>query len=232
MQAADSLKTVHRSLFVALALMLIAAAMAWVLTPRHFLADDLVPVLMDEVAPVQIGEWRVDPDQVPVLADPQVQAKMDAIYSQSVARTYVNNKGQRVMLSLAYGRDQNSESTAAHRPEFCYVAQGFMITKVGARPMSLPTGGPVAMRLIATEGRRMEPITYWVTLGDQATLPGFKRKLLQLQYGLRGDIADGMLVRLSSIGSDQEAQFKLQEAFARDWYVATRGPLKSRIFGS
>jgi len=230
--ASDSLGKVPKVLFVALALMFAAAAAAYVLEPRHYLADDMAPMRLDEVAPQRIGEWQEDPAGRVVVADPQLQSKMDAIYSQSLARTYINSKGQRVMLSLAYGRDQNSESTAAHRPEFCYVAQGFLIKPVGPKAVAFPAGDVTAMRLVAAVGPRTEPIMYWVTLGTNTALPGVQRKIQQLRYGLQGQIVDGMLVRLSSVGTDTQSEYALQEAFARDWYASLNPQVRPRIFGS
>ena len=46
------------------------------------------------------------------------------------------------------------------------------------------------VRLMATAGQRREPITYWVTLGHSASIPGVSRKLAQLKYGLQGWIMD------------------------------------------
>lgn len=221
-----------KSLWLAVVLMLLAAFAAYLLTPRHHLADDLPPLRLDDLAPAQVGTWREDPAGRVAVVDPQVQNKLDAIYSQTLARTYVSPSGGRVMLSLAYGRDQNSESTAAHRPEFCYVAQGFLIRKVGVQSVAMPSGTLNAMRLVANAGPRNEPIMYWVTLGDVAALPGLQRKLLQLRYGLQGNIVDGMLVRVSSVGPSTPEQFALQEAFLKDWYASMSPQVRPRVFGS
>lgn len=49
-------------------------------------------------------------------------------------------------------------------------------------------------RLVAVQHGRVEPITYWMTVGKQTTLPGLGRKLAQMRYGLLGEIPDGALV--------------------------------------
>ena len=42
-------------------------------------------------------------------------------------------------------------------------------------------------QLVACHGVRVEPITYWVTVGDTAaTTKGWERKLVKLRYGLTG----------------------------------------------
>ena len=59
------------------------------------------------------------------------------------------------------------------------------------------------------------------------------RKLTQLDYGLRGQIADGMLVRVSSFGAkDEEGQFALQQRFLSDLYVAMPLAMRGRYFGT
>ena len=120
------------------------------------------------------------------------------------------------MLSIAYGADQLGESMQVHRPEFCYSSQGFQITKNAVSQMSTSEGIVPVRRLIAQAGSRTEPITYWITVGEQAALPGLSRKLAQLRYGLTGTVPDGMLIRVSSIGIDEENQYTLQDRFVRD----------------
>jgi EpsI family protein len=224
-------------IWVAAAMMLLAVWLAVRFTPHHFLADDRPALVLDTIVPKQFGQWRVDPSQAPLLVDPTVQKKLDSLYTQTLNRTYVNDAGDHVMLSIAYGRNQNTESTAAHRPEFCYSAQGFVVSKVGQSELSLATHRIPTIRLDARAGERREPIIYWVTLGDDASLPGFRRKLHQLKYGLQGLIVDGMLVRVSSIRlasnpKPLDAEFELQERFLREFEQALPAAERSRFFGS
>lgn len=186
---------------------------------------------LETQVPKAFGDWRVDPSIRPILPDPGVQATLDALYSQVLGRTYVNGAGARIMLSIAYGDDQSSEATAVHRPEFCYRGQGFHVLTGAVETVSLPTHGLKVQRLHARLGPREEPITYWITLDRSATLPGFGRKWSQLQYGLRGQIADGMVMRVSSIGTDSAAAHALHDRFVADLHVAMPEAFKSRYFG-
>jgi len=90
---------------------------------------------------------------------------------------------------------------------------------------------PVA-RVLAQLGQRNEPITYWVTLDESATLPGFGRKLQQIRYGLKGQIPDGMLVRVSSISGSETEAFALQQSFLQQLYLAVPAEMRGRYFGS
>ena len=233
MQNTDRQAPLSKALLGGAALMIAALATAYALVPRHYMADDKPEMNLAQVVPKQFGHWRLDESITPVVADPTVQATLDQLYSQTLARTYVDPQGHRVMLSIAYGKNQNSESTAAHRPEFCYTAQGFSIqdTTKGAIMLGGSTDVPVA-RLVGVMGARVEPITYWVTLDNTPALPGLSRKLQQLRFGLQGKIADGLLVRVSSIGDVADQEYELHRRFLADWRAATPDSFKPRFFGS
>lgn len=200
--------------------------------PRQRLSLVKAPIQLEQQVPSTMGEWSVDGSIIPLLPDASLQARLDALYSQLLARTYVNRQGQRVMLSIAYGADQGSEATAVHRPEFCYSAQGFKVRNAGRRILTLGRQQIEVQRLIGEMGGRFEPITYWVTLDEQATLPGLSRKLDQLRYGLRGQIPDGMLVRVSTVGLSEEQSFSVQQEFLESLYEAISSTVRSRYFGS
>lgn len=203
------------------------------LIPSRVMADELAPLDLARDIPKSFGEWREAPDGPQVVTDPTVEATLAEFYSQTLTRSYVNAKGQLIMLSLAYGRNQNSFNTAAHRPEFCYVAQGFQIKKVAETPFSLNGHDVIASRLVANRlgMRHNEPISYWVTLHDTTALPGVTRRIQQFRYGLQGMIVDGFLVRISSLGPDNESEFELHEQFARDLENAIAPSLRPRLFG-
>lgn len=211
------------------------AGTAWAseaLKPTQRLSLTKAPIQLEQQVPRALGGWVVDASIIPLLPDASLQARLDALYSQLLARTYVNAAGQRVMLSIAYGADQSSEATAVHRPEFCYSAQGFRVRNAGRHTLNFGTQHVEVQRLIGEMGSRFEPITYWVTLDEHATLPGLSRKLDQLRYGLRGQIPDGMLLRVSTVGLPQEQSFAVQQEFLETLYQAISPSIRSRYFGS
>ena len=221
-----------RRVLLLTALMVAAAGTGELMRPTQRLAETKPRITLEQQVPEAFGEWRLDRSIRPVVPDPSLQAMLDVLYSQTLARTYINARGQRVMLSIAYGSDQSNEATAVHRPEFCYSAQGFRVQ--GAGTSSLAIGGtqvPVA-RLVARLGQRIEPITYWVTLDEAATLPGVGRKLQQIRYGLQGQIPDGMLVRVSSISPVLDESFAIQQRFLEQLHAAVPAAVRTRYFGS
>lgn len=201
---------------ISLVLMVAAFAIAQAWTPRTKLADSRPRVVLESMFPKQFGEWRVD-DRMPVqLISPDQAAVLDKIYNQTLSRTYVNAQGERVMLSVAYGGDQ-SDGTRAHRPEVCYPAQGFDMLSNVRSALALETGGELQVRrLVARLGGRVEPITYWVTVGEFTATSGTEQKLAQLRYGVRGMIPDGMLMRVSTIDANAARSYQLQDRFVRD----------------
>ena len=124
-----------RALVVFMAMVTTAALAHWA-TPTTHLSDVLGKPDLEKIFPTEFADWRVDVRAAMVLPSPQTQAILDSIYNQTLSRTYINGKGERVMLSVAYGGDQ-SDATRAHLPEVCYPAQGFQITSSGTGQLDL-----------------------------------------------------------------------------------------------
>lgn len=189
-----------------------AAALAHVATPRTKLADLGPPIDLEAIFPSVFGAWRVDTNLPVILPAPDVQAKLDAIYNQVLSRTYVDNQGRRVMLSVAYGGDQ-SDGMNIHLPEVCYPAQGFQLVSRLRQTLSMAGRQIPVVRLVTRLGGRVEPVTYWITVGNVVVPSKTEQKLVKIRYGLRGEIPDGMLVRVSSIDADARKAFNLHGEF-------------------
>ena len=224
------MKSINRHLLIAALLMFAGAGLALAMKPTQKIADTREKPVLDTMVPQAIGEWKVDPTIIPIIPSPDVQALLDKLYNQVLARTYVNPAGRRIMLSIAYGGDQ-SDSMQVHQPEVCYTAQGFEVFDAVAGTVLTQYGELSVRRLIALQGNRNEPITYWVVVGDKATLPGLKQKFAQLRYGLTGKVPDGFLVRISSIDHDRQAAYQLQEEFIKSMLDAMSEKDRARISG-
>lgn len=215
--------------------MLAAAGLALALKPTHKIADGGPKVDLEMLIPKQFGDWKIDETIAPLIADPELQARLNKIYNQTLSRTYVNSRNERVMLSIAYGGDQ-SDNMAVHKPEVCYPAQGFVLLKSPAiSDFSTGVGVIPVKRLVAAQGPRIEPITYWTTVGDAVEVSGLKWKLQQLKYGLTGKIPDGLLFRVSSIQrseSDDSKAYQIQDDFTREMLKAMSPQQRVRIIGN
>jgi EpsI family protein len=208
-----------------------ASALTGALTPTHKLADARPRFSLEQMIPLRFGAWRVDASVVPLTPDPERQSVLEKIYDQTLSRTYVDQAGQRVMLSIAYGGDQ-SRALQVHLPEVCYVAQGFDLVTVGEGALATRFGALPVKRLVARQNSRNEPITYWITVGDKAMKSSFERKIQRLAYGLSGKIPDGMLVRVSTIQADAQAAYRVQDRFVGQMLEALAGADRVRLLGA
>lgn len=212
-------------------LMVSSGALTMALTPTIKIADQQEKINLEIMIPDKFGEWQIDKSILPLQVDAETRASLDKIYNQTLARTYVNSLGEHIMLSIAYGGDQ-SDSLAVHKPEVCYYVQGFEIIKTLSDELLTQYGKLPIKRLLAVKGNRNEPITYWVTIGNKAVLPGFNQKLQQLRYGLTGSVPDGMLVRVSSISLDEDRAYQLQAIFIQDLLSTIGTKERVRLIGA
>jgi EpsI family protein len=211
------------------AAMCAAALAAIVLKPSPAGADASLD--LEKIIPGRFGEWAAQPSAGAIVPAPDVEANLARLYSQIVSRTYLNSRGERIMLMVAYGGDQ-SDALKAHRQEVCYAAQGFEIRALSHG--ELPAWGktiPVT-RMHAVRGRRSEPVTYWFTMGDQVVLGRLERLQVQLRYGLAGWLPDGVLVRVSSFDSDPARAYSQQGEFLAALFAGMRQSDLTRLIGS
>lgn len=223
-------KPTARSLILSLA-MLGAVALADHLRPTEMLTEGQDVPDLNALVPARFGNWSVDDRIVPISVTPDVQAKLDILYSQLVNRTYVDKSGRQIMLSIAYGRNQSGDASQVHRPEFCYGAQGFQIEQSHEASLETRYGAFPVRRLVARAPGRTEPITYWVTVGEDIALPGLTRKLAQLKYGLTGVVPDGLLLRVSSISTDPVTSYREHEQFVSELLDASSSELLKKLIG-
>ncbi len=211
------------------ALMISASAGAIVLRPDKMVAE-LSAISLETMVPKQFGDWREEPQRALQVINPQTQELLDKLYNQVLSRVYINKDGYRVMLSLAYGSDQRG-ALQAHKPEVCYPAQGFTLHSSQKAPLTTPFGEIPTQRLYTTLGPRQEPITYWFTVGDTAVQNALQKRLVDLRFGLTGQIPDGLLFRVSSIDGDQKRANQLQDQFVSQLLQAIPPADRKRLSG-
>jgi EpsI family protein len=220
--------------FLPAILILIAMTAAPVLAgasrPTKKLSDERPQINLEAMIPKQLGSWQVVDDRTVVFRNPQQEKALDRIYSQTLSRTYTDSRGARIMLSIAYGSDQG-DSLKVHRPEVCYVSQGFQVSVVHRDTIATAFGAIPVSRVLAIQANRVEPITYWITVGNQLARTGLEQKIAQLTYGLTGHIPDGMLVRVSSIDDNQDSAFQHHQAFVDSLLGSISVDSRTRLVG-
>lgn len=224
-----STKSLASALILAAA-MAITAASANHLKPTLQLADTRPVLKIEPSIPTEFAGWKLAAVGGGVV-NPQQEVMLNKLYSEIITRTYVNQQGLRVMLSIAYGKNQN-DSFQVHKPEVCYPAQGFQLGTNVSGELETKQGSIPVRRIETSLGaERREPVTYWTTLGDKAVRSGVDKKLKEIEYAMQGYIADGLLFRMSSIDPDTARAFELHQQFARDFLAAIPSDVRLRLSG-
>lgn len=219
------------SLALTLAVLMCAASVGGIAArPGAKAADKGSAVSLETMVPKGFGEWTELPEQSAQVVNPQTKELLDKLYSQILTRTYVNKQGYRIMLSMAYGDDQRG-GLQAHRPEVCYPAQGFQLGKVEDGPLATSFGNIEVRRLSTSLGARNEPVTYWLTVGDQVIKSKFDKRIAEIRLGLTGQIPDGLLFRVSSIDNDTARGFAMQQKFTADMMAAVPDATRKQLSG-
>ena len=218
----------YKHLFIGVA-MLAATGLAVAMKPTETVADHDTKINLQTMIPEHFGTWKME-QTIGNLVSPDVQAEIDKIYNQTLTRTYTNNSGDHIMLSIAYGGDQ-SDSMAVHLPEGCYRGQGFDVKRSTPQVYKFGNTRIPVMHLIAEKGARIEPITYWILVGEDFAHNRTERKLAQLRYTLTGKIPEGILVRISNITPKSEESFELHQKFLQQMLAGMTPESRARLIG-
>lgn len=204
----------HTKSLILTVAMIGAAVASQVLMPKLLYSEAHYPgYSLNKSIPKAFGDWREDETMMRSIISPSIQQELEKFYSETVSRTYVNSSGDHVMLSFAYGGDQG-RALQVHKPEVCYEAQGFKITADARGEVNTVEGNIPVRRLVARLGGRTEPITYWIRSGNSIVTGWYEQNKVRIMSGLvNGEIADGLLVRVSTIDTDKERAYQVHDQF-------------------
>lgn len=174
-----------------------AAGVAHAATPRKHISL-LGASNLEGIIPTRVGDW-IGQDIGDSLALNDPESLSARLYSQIVSRQFINQKtGSQVVLLVAYGARQ-TDGLQLHRPEVCYPAFGYALTR--NEPYSIPLAPGVvlpARRLAAEAEGRHESIIYWARIGEHLPRDGDEQRRDRLRIALQGVIPDGILMRFSA----------------------------------
>jgi EpsI family protein len=120
-----------------------------------------------------------------------------------------------------------------HHPEVCYPAQGFKLLSQRYDKIQSSAGDIRVKRLATSLGNyRLEPVTYWITIGQTIALTGTEKKLAELKHGLRGEIVDGLLFRVSTIDKDTARAYKIQDEFISTMVKSLPKAIQEKLLGN
>jgi EpsI family protein len=218
------------------AAMMMAAIFAYWATP-HLVEVTDAPSLEDTV-PRQFGDWRELPTPyAQVSLSTGLDPNMEQPYDQVVMRTYVNSKGEQVMLALAWGKRQRQE-VKIHRPDLCYIAQGYEIASLAPNTFnSIVSSGQLVSgkHMVAMSRRGGEAVSYWMRIGSLFSESAVETRIQIAKAGLNGRIPDGILVRSSvRIGKADDAAraWPLLDKFLLDLVTSVPDETRTLLLGS
>ena len=203
----------RRDALVLLGAMAAASGLAWLARPVADAADNARPLDLDRLVPQEFGTWRLDESTRAFVRPAALQGQRYGIYDQVLERAFVDDQGRQVMLSVVYGKRQ-SAALQLHRPEVCYRASGYRVLDT-QRGVAVLAGREVPVTDLRAElPGRLEPVTYWTLLGGEPVADPSESRWRRMGFAFQRKLADGMLVRVSSINVEPAAAFELHRRFA------------------
>jgi EpsI family protein len=183
---------------------------------------------LEQLMPNRIGEWVREPFADVLI--PQGEAAEDKTYDDLFTGYYAATAGSGIMLLVAYGSAQVGD-TELHRPEVCYPAAGFRLTRWPDVTLGFPGERVRAAVMTAKAPERIEQMLYWSRIGADFPTSSLAQRWSILRQTLRGAVPDGVLVRMSTIGGDRETGLATLEQFAGEMVAAASPTLRGMLVG-
>lgn len=223
----NAVLNLSRRHFVMGGLFATASAVAYAREPR--IVNPIIDAeTFEEWVPGRFGEWRVQSESGVVLPPPDTTR--DRLYDNLVTRVYVANGWDPVMLLLAYNNAQDGV-LQVHRPETCYPVGGFLLSDTVK--VDLPVGQrKIPSNLFTASGPdRIEQVMYFTRLGDDFPRSWVEQRISVVEANLRAQIPDGMMMRISMIGSDRERAMETLSSFAEAFILSVPAKLRRLLIG-
>ena len=184
---------------------------------------------LQRLIPEQAGRWRsVGTGGVIV---PERGDLSRETYDQVLTRIYVAEALPPVMMLIAYGGSQ-SGNMQLHRPEACYPAAGFTLGSAEDVVLDGLSARPIDAQLIEARSRsRIEQILYWTRIGARFPRTAWAQRLAVVEDNLKGEVPDGVLVRVSTLDQPLRAALPLLTEFMRELVVHASAPARELLVG-
>jgi EpsI family protein len=209
-----------------------AAGAAYSLKPRR--AVQLLPEggSLAQIVPAAFGDWRSE-DVADPLAVNGEETLSSRLYNELVVRVYSNLvTADRILMLLAYGGRQTDE-LQLHRPEVCYPAFGYALTRNEPTDVPLSSGVTIpARRLLAQGQQNQEGILYWSRMGEFLPRSAGEQRKDRFRIALDGVIPDGLLSRFSTSTADGVESWARIGAFVPALVAAVAPAHRKVLIGS
>lgn len=182
----------------------------------------------EDLVPDMFGEWQMSSDSGVVLPPPD--SLRDRLYDNLVTRVYAAPDLPPVMTLLAYNNEQDGV-LQVHRPEVCYPVGGFKLSATERIDIPLDKGSVPANIFTAEAPGRIEQVMYFTRLGTAFPRTWLEQRMAVINANLAGDIPDGIMMRVSVIGINQERAKPILEQFTRAFISASPSRLQKLLVG-
>lgn len=187
-----------------------------------------LPVDLAALIPERFGDWRIDSLAAAFVRPPgEIESEL---YQQLLERTYIDGSGRRIMLSIAYGRDQRS-GLELHWPDVCYRFAGYSVYGKHLGSVAIDGSPRPITRLMAELPQRPEAVSYWAVLSGERIPDAASFRLRRLAHSVRRERSDALLVRVSSIDPIASRAYGLQDRFIDEMARAIAPAHRDRIVG-
>jgi EpsI family protein len=219
----------RRTILICSSLILSSSMFSIKMKPDEIMAKKYSKIKLDSAFPKNFGPWQMVDTGFSTIVNPQQNELIESLYSQILGRTYKNLSGDVIMLSMAYSEEQKGE-VELHRPEVCYVAQGFIINRHKSSIIAIKDENISiqAQHFTAIHKNRNEIVTYWIRIGNDIVASGVSQQLSRVRHGITGLIPDGFLFRVSSLSTDSRKANFLHRIFIGD--ILSNIDSKTRFF--
>jgi len=188
---------------------------------------------LQDIVPEAFGSWRSREVNDP-LALNEEGTLAGRLYNQLLTRIYSQSEtGVEIMLLMAYGAEQTND-LQLHRPEVCYPAFGFTLTRNEISAVPLPRGASVpARQLLAVASDRSESVLYWSRMGEFMPLDGPEQRIDRVKIAVQGVIPDGLLARFSMMTpTSSDHGWSVIRQFASDLVMAAPPKKRGALIGA
>ncbi|MGB3472826.1 MAG: exosortase C-terminal domain/associated protein EpsI [Erythrobacter sp.] len=178
--------------------------------------------------PDEFGAWRSLPASRIIL--PPDDALSQAAYQQQLVKAYSDGLGPPVTVVAAYGSRQ-TYALQLHRPEICYPASGFSLLAQSRGHLDVGDRSIAVGWITARRGTRIDRIVYWTRIADEFVDDIWRQRLTIARRAVAGELADGMLIRISTESLRPEEMDARLARFASGWSGALSPRAKALVWG-
>lgn len=189
--------------------MALTSGLAFTRIPKPYVAP-LKQSDLEAAVPGSIDGWRTADSGSVVLPPPDTLR--DRLYDNLLTRVYLDRDDRALMLVMAYKNVQDG-IVQVHRPEICYPAAGFVLESERRQTLAMGGQSIPTKAFAARRPDRVEQVLYFTRLGRQFPLTWRDQRWAVLDANLAGEIPDGLLIRVSTLQTDQSAAITLLSGF-------------------